>query len=210
MVHVSSLYVAVLSVVMALLALFYGIALYLKLRAYPVISVASRQTMRRVAILSAVCVTTFLIKAPAILIINSYLCQHDRVSYSTYQVVESIYLLAVDIVPSLLVLWIVGAPPNYTHSANFPESVRRDDTSAHTPLRMDEGKAYSDLSDPMYLPFLASPNHALTSPARRGLTDIDNPVPPSEREQNAAFQYLSPSGSEAGAPQHGKTPSFVL
>jgi THH1/TOM1/TOM3 domain len=127
----SGVYIGAISLAMVLFAMMYGLRVCIRLREYSTVSEHGRSSMRRVGWIAVVCVLAFLIRAPAIFLIKNVLCQHNRVSPETYQVLFCGYLLAVDIIPAILVLYLIRTPPTLRQRAQWRAARQREKDLMH-------------------------------------------------------------------------------
>uniref|UniRef100_A0A7C9D295 THH1/TOM1/TOM3 domain-containing protein n=1 Tax=Opuntia streptacantha TaxID=393608 RepID=A0A7C9D295_OPUST len=111
------IFIAVVSFIAALGFLLYGGRLFFMLRRFPIESKGRRKKLREVGSVTAVCFTCFLIRC--LMVLTSAFDPDASLEVFDHPLVDLIYYLVVEILPSALVLFILRKLPPKRVSAQY-------------------------------------------------------------------------------------------
>ncbi|GAB2277810.1 E3 ubiquitin-protein ligase tom1 [Dionaea muscipula] len=114
---VGQVFIAVVSFVAALGFLLYGGRLFFMLRRFPIESKGRRQKLHEVGSVTAICFTCFLIRC--LMVAVSAFDSDASLSVLYHPILDLIYYLLVEIIPSVLVLFILRKLPPKRVSAQY-------------------------------------------------------------------------------------------
>ncbi|CDP04382.1 unnamed protein product [Coffea canephora] len=114
---IGKIFIAVVSFIAALGFLFYGGRLFFMLRRFPIESKGRRKKLREVGSVTAICFTCFLIRC--LVVVLSAFDADASLDVLNHPVLNLIYYMLVEILPSALVLYILRKLPPKRISAQY-------------------------------------------------------------------------------------------
>ncbi|KAK4805033.1 hypothetical protein SAY86_004850 [Trapa natans] len=115
---IGKIFIAVISIIAALSFLVYGGRLFCMLKRFPVESKGRRKKLHEVGFVTAICFTCFLIRC-AVVLLSAFDEKDASLDVLDHPILNLIYYMLVEILPSALVLYILRKLPPKRISAQY-------------------------------------------------------------------------------------------